>query len=264
MSSRAAEWSHVGAEDRFGEAPRARELSLLARNLDGVLDRVTALLRHEQQVTEELSHELRTPLSVVTAELDLLQARHRDDAEVGAAVTRLAAAAGQMNEIIETLLTTARSRSSMTAGRCRIAEPVAAAVARAPSRVAIHVQQADPQIWVGVDAQVVERILAPVLDNAVRFASSRVDVAVIAASPHVVIRIHDDGPGVDAALGDAAFDPGRRGIDEHGGAGLGLALARRLARATGGDVVLTAEGFELVLPLDPRDPGYPVDRQRAP
>jgi signal transduction histidine kinase len=53
------------------------------------------------------------------------------------------------------------------------------------------------------------------------------------------VAVRDDGEGVDAVLGEGAFEPGRRGAGEPpGGAGLGLPLARRLARASGGDVVI--------------------------
>lgn len=247
MSSQAAQWSDAGEDQRFGNATRPEELALLARNLDGVLDRLSALLRHEQQVSEELSHELRTPLSLLTAETDLLQARRRDPAEVDAAVARIATAAGSMSEILETLLTTARSRTPGSAGRCRLSDVVAAAVVRAGPPV--RVQYVDADLQAGVDAPVVERILAPLLDNAARYARTRIDVEVVAAPPYALVRVCDDGPGVDPALGEAAFDPGRRAADEHGGAGLGLALARRLARATGGDVVLVEGGFEVRLPM---------------
>jgi signal transduction histidine kinase len=62
--------------------------------------------------------------------------------------------------------------------------------------------------------------------------------------------VTDDGPGVEPAVRDAVFEPGRRGSDDgHLGAGLGLALARRLARAAGGDLQLTSGGaFEIRLP----------------
>lgn len=246
MSAQAARWSDAGADARFGAARRPRELAVLAHNLDGVLDRLAALLRHEQQVTEEISHELRTPLSLVTAETDLLQARRRKPAEVDQAVARIASAAGSMNDILETLLTTARSRSLGTAGRCRLATVVAAAVEHAA--VPVTVSQADSELMAGVDGAVVERILAPLLDNAARYARNTVEVEVAAEPPYVVVRVRDDGPGVDPALGDAAFEPGRRTPDDHGGAGLGLALARRLARATGGDLALIGDCFEIRLP----------------
>lgn len=246
MSTQAAQWSDAGAAERFGAAARPRELAVLAHNLDGVLDRQAGLLRHEQQVTEEISHELRTPLSLVTAETDLLQARRRTRPELDAALSRISSAATSMNDILETLLTTARSRSLSAAGRCRLAPVLHAAAERAPGEV--HVELVDPELMAGVDGAVVERIVAPLLDNAARYARSRVEVEVTAEPPYVVIRVRDDGPGVDPALGDAAFEPGRRTPDEHGGAGLGLALARRLARATGGDIVLAAGCFEIRLP----------------
>jgi signal transduction histidine kinase len=53
----------------------------------------------------------------------------------------------------------------------------------------------------------------------------------------VRLAVRDDGPGLDAAVGDRAFEPGYSGADG-GGAGLGLPLARRLARSCGGDVTV--------------------------
>jgi signal transduction histidine kinase len=88
----------------------------------------------------------------------------------------------------------------------------------------------------------VERIVAPLLDNARHHARSRVVVGAARAGGRVQVRVADDGPGVDAAERDAVFEPGVRGAraNGHGGAGLGLALSRRLARAAGGDVRVDA------------------------
>ena len=85
----------------------------------------------------------------------------------------------------------------------------------------------------------VRRALAPLLENAHRHAASRVELVLSASGGRVRVAVRDDGPGVPAALGERAFDPGVRGDGENdGGAGLGLALARRLARSCGGDVTL--------------------------
>ncbi|HEV7364085.1 MAG TPA: ATP-binding protein, partial [Solirubrobacteraceae bacterium] len=57
----------------------------------------------------------------------------------------------------------------------------------------------------------------------------------------IVLSVADDGPGVGADARDHVFEPGRvAGVNGHGGAGLGLPLARRLALASGGDVTLSA------------------------
>jgi signal transduction histidine kinase len=63
--------------------------------------------------------------------------------------------------------------------------------------------------------------------------------------------VRDDGPGLDPGLGERAFDPGVRGPGETSpGAGLGLPLARRLARSCGGDVLLgEGPGGSFVLEL---------------
>ena len=82
-------------------------------------------------------------------------------------------------------------------------------------------------------------MLVPVLENAYRHANATVRIKVARDGAAIRFAIDDDGPGVPAADLESIFEPGRRG-DAIGsgsnGAGLGLALARRLARSAGGDV----------------------------
>jgi signal transduction histidine kinase len=250
MTGQAARWSVEDATNRFGEADRPGELAALAVSLNGLLDRLAALLRHEQLVTEELSHELRTPLSLISAEIELLRTRRRTAAEREQAHERIEAAAGQMSRILETLLTTARSRTMSSAGRSELKAVLTLAADRCspPPGVSIHVTTGRGGMAVGVDGDVVERIVAPLLENAVRYAASAVRVETAAQNGDVVIRVRDDGPGVPPELTDVVFEPGRRGADGHAGAGLGLSLARRLARAAGGDLLLVDGVFEVHLP----------------
>ncbi len=242
MSAQAAQWSEQDLSRRFGTGERPRELAHLAGNLDGLLDRLAALVRHEQQLTAELSHELRTPLARITAEAEWLTARPRSQAEQAASHEAIAASAAAMARICEALLADARAGSA-DAGSCAPGE-VAASLARrraeaAPAAVPVTVE--GRAVAAGVPAALVERILTPLLDNADRYAARRVLVECLPAPDGTQVHVSDDGPGVPAALGPEVFEAGRRADpgDGHDGAGLGLALARRLARSAGGDITLS-------------------------
>jgi signal transduction histidine kinase len=104
---------------------------------------------------------------------------------------------------------------------------------------------------VGVEPELVQRILAPLLENAVRHAANGVIVRVQREDDAVVFSVKDDGPGVTPDDRDAIFAPGpgksgpaiagavaRATAVASSGAGLGLALCRRLATTAGGEVRL--------------------------
>ena len=95
----------------------------------------------------------------------------------------------------------------------------------------------------GVDADLAERILQPVVENACRYGRSRVRIDVARDSARIVYLVEDDGPGVSADERESIFEPGVRGAagratNGAGGAGLGLALARRLARSASGEIAV--------------------------
>jgi signal transduction histidine kinase len=91
-----------------------------------------------------------------------------------------------------------------------------------------------------------------VIENACRYGRSNVSVSVARSDGTVAYLVQDDGPGVAEEERETIFEPGSRGhagsADGTFGAGLGLALARRLARSVAGDVVATGEGFRITLP----------------
>jgi two-component system heavy metal sensor histidine kinase CusS len=234
MTRQAGEWSASDTSLRFGAGPRPGELADLAGNLDALLDRLSAVLRREQQLSAEISHELRTPLAGIIAESDLFAARPRTKSEAERAMRTVGDGARRMERILDTLLTAARAEGSGAKGRC---DPVVVA-----EEMAVPVEVIGSVPFVGADAEVLERVLAPLVENARRYATTGVSIRVSADSQAVMLEVLDDGPGVMAGSEEDVFTPGRRlnPADGHDGAGLGLALARRLVRAGGGDLTSTA------------------------
>ncbi len=254
MTDHAAEWSERDTGRRFGAGDRPDELGRLAATFDALLDRIAASLRQEQRLSAELSHELRTPLAKVIAEADLLLRRPRPPAEQREGLEVIRRSAERMTGILETLMAAARSEAHTAPGRSDMRVAALRAVehvrAQGEARGVRVVVRAGEPVPVGVEEAVAERVLAPLLDNALRHARSRVSVDVLLVEGRVIVDVADDGPGVPAGQTERIFEPGVTG-DGHDGAGLGLPLVRRLARAAGGDVhALPGDGgrFRVELP----------------
>jgi len=256
MTLQASEWSASALTKRFGPEQRFHELHILAETLNGVLDRLTASVRHERRLSAELSHELRTPLSLILAEIDLLLTREHDPAQVSAAHAQVQETAMRMNGILETLLSAGRAEIVNAAGSCRVDDVVAALVQQRITRRAgiphrSYTVDIPEGLTAGVEAAVVERVLAPIIDNADRFATANVAIIGRRSSDSVLVDVSDDGPGVPPGNDNAIFEPGVQLNANHPsrGAGLGLPLARRLARAAAGDVSFIAGStFQVRLP----------------
>jgi two-component system, OmpR family, sensor kinase len=262
MTAAAAAWSEHSLDRRFGLGAPHDELTRLAAVLDGLLERLAASLRREQRLTAELAHELRTPLAQIAAEAQYVL-RHQPDAhELRAGLERILSTAGQMSATIETLLTAARSQSSARASSdARIAVRAAVLACRPVAEsqgVVIEASDVAVPMRVSVESGLVARILAPVLENGCRYARHAVTVGLERDVGRVLCVLTDDGPGIAASPLEAIFEPGHSDGGEdpaHARAGLGLALARRLARAAGGDVT-AATGpsgacFTVQLPAEP-------------
>jgi two-component system OmpR family sensor kinase len=248
MTRQAADWSERDLDRRFGSGRPDDELSELATTLDGLLDRLAASLRREQRFSAELSHELRTPLARVLAESELALRRERETDEYRRVLELVHRNARQLSRIIDTLVAAARyeaGQREVADARAVAAGAVAACSALANERqIQLDVASCSRPLRLGLGADLAERILQPVLENACRYGSSRVRVSIERDSSSVVYAIEDDGPGVPEDERERIFEPGVRGrarrADGESGAGLGLALARRLARGVSGDVAAAA------------------------
>ncbi|CAA20084.1 MULTISPECIES: sensor histidine kinase [Streptomyces] len=238
MTDQATQWSAVASEERFGHTRHPSELTRLGTSLDAILDRIRTLLRHERQLTGELSHELRTPLSRIIAELDWWQTRPRTADQTHATHKVIAEAAQSMRTICDTLLDDARGGAPTAPGTAEILPTLRrlTEVLDAPSHLTVTAD--GPPLEAGVPPALLERIISPLLTNASRYARSKITVHAYRAPDGVRIEVIDDGPGVPPPFAGQLFEPGRRADpgDGHSGAGLGLPLARRLARSAGGEM----------------------------
>jgi signal transduction histidine kinase len=234
MTASAQEWGAHDLDRRFGLGPARDELTALAATLDGLLARIAASRRHEQRFAGEVAHELRTPLAGLQLQAELALGAEGDtaDAERRDALAAVIAQSARLSETIDDLLAIARQELDPSEGAVDLL-----AIARELEPLEVLGPEALP--LAEGDPAVVRRALTPLVENAQRHARERVWLELRTLPGRVAIAVRDDGPGLDPALIPSVFDPGIRGPDQpDGGAGLGLALARRLARSCGGDVVV--------------------------
>jgi len=260
MTEDAEAWTEHDLDHRFDVGEPHDELSHLAATFDRMLGRLAASLRREQRFSAELSHELRTPLSAIVAEAELALRRQRNPREYHDALQEIAERARQLKRTLEALLTASRAESGRERGSAdatTVAEHAiesCAALAGA-NQVDVELVRPPAPVRVGVDLDAAERALAPVLENACRYARSHATVTVTAANGAVDYMVCDDGPGLDPEERERVFEPGERGSAARtpNGAGLGLALSRRLALALGGrvDSLESREGarFRVRIPM---------------
>ncbi|WP_405788401.1 sensor histidine kinase [Streptomyces sp. NBC_01367] len=219
----------------------ADEIAQLARTVNDTLDRLERSDARQRQFTADASHELRNPLAAVRSRLEVALAMDRPDRESVAAAL---ADTERLQAIAADLLLLARlDGGPASAPR---SEPVDLALLaaedaarRGSSRIALRLDAQAPVPASGDPARL-ERALANLVDNAVRYARAEVVVRAAAHDGWAVLEVTDDGPGIPEEDRDRVFerfvrldaDRGRAS----GGTGLGLAIAREIARAHGGDV----------------------------
>jgi two-component system OmpR family sensor kinase len=242
MTRQAADWSEHELDRRFALGEPYDELTELAATLDGLLERLAASLRREQRFSAELSHELRTPLTRVITETELALRREREPEEYRRVLELAHRNARQLARIVDTLVAAARYEAGSPRGTADaydvVAEAASACAGLSSERgVVLTIDPPLHPIRVGVDPDLAERILQPVLENACRYGASTVRVSIDRSGNALRYDVCDDGSGVREAERERIFEPGVRGEAANGdGSGLGLALARRLAHTVGGEI----------------------------
>jgi len=253
--------------------PEARdEVRTLAITLNDMLARLDAAQRRQRGLVSDTAHELRSPIASIRAQLEVAldhpeqQDWNQTGRDVLADTLRLA-------RLAEDLLVLARLDEHQP--RAAPGKPVdlAALVTEEAERgagglVPVTARTAGPCPVTG-EPEGLRRMLRNLIENAMRYATSGVDVAVLREDAEAVLTVSDDGPGIPAADRERAFDrfvrlDDARSRDETGtgGAGLGLAIVRAIARTHGGSAYLegATPGLRAVvrLPVAPDQPAPPA------
>jgi signal transduction histidine kinase len=232
MTGMAEDWGAHDLDQRFDLGPPRDELMALAATLDHLLGRIAASRRHEQRFASELAHELRTPLARIQAQAELALSSERPDGDSDRrdALTTVVGQCRELERVIETLLAAARQELDPAATQVDVRQLGAELEGvRLTGPAALPAAEGDPAV--------IRRAIAPLLENARAHARRSIWIELGSGDGRVRLTVRDDGPGVRPGLEERVFEPGFRGPGENGdGAGLGLPLARRLARSCGGEV----------------------------
>jgi signal transduction histidine kinase len=241
---------------RYGVA----DLDQVADGLDSSARRLSSLLVADRELAVDASHQLRTPLTALSMRLEEMIAA-ADDPDVvreegSAALTQ----AERLADVVTQLLSPARRATAASAELTGIDEIVQQQVVewepafrRAKRKlVVIGARDLEAHVTPGGLAQV----LATLLDNALMHGGGTVTIQTSQSARSVVIEVRDEGNGVPPDLVSRIFERSVSGRPE--GTGLGLALARTMAAADGGRVVLVKAKpatFGVFLPRHPLRPG---------
>ncbi|WP_304523482.1 cell wall metabolism sensor histidine kinase WalK [Deinococcus sp. AJ005] len=248
-----------------------RELAELASNFNEMADTLQALETERRQAVADIAHELRTPLAIMQARLDALEdGVYSLNADQVALLSQQTQQLTRLVDDLRTLTLAEAGRLSLHLDTLDLAGLSAGVVRdledRAGARgVTLHLN-APAAIPLYADAGRVRQIAVNLLENALHYASGRVQISVEARGNSAWLHVDDDGPGVPEESREAVFTRFTR-LDSSrtrgtGGSGMGLAIVQQLAQAHGGAACagqgpLGGARFTVRLPLNER--GTAVD-----
>jgi len=232
----------AAAADHMGQDAHARpvplegpaEIQRAAASFNAMQARINRLVRERTQMVAAIAHDLRTPLARLSFRLDGLPADAREKATADIA---------EMSQMIEAALEFIREQHH-TGARERLdlrllVESVVDEQADVGHAVALAPGSAAP---LRGDPLALRRMVGNLVDNAIKYGRCA-RLSLSSDADGYCLHIDDDGPGVDMARSEQLFMPFVRGESsrnrETGGIGLGLATARGVVLAHGGDIRLT-------------------------
>ena len=225
------------ADDEVGE---------LARALDDYAERLTAMVARDREFNSDVSHELRTPLAVIASTTELLQGSPDLTDKLRERLNRIERSSRQATELIEALLLLSRAeRRGPTRGETTEVGKVAADVIESQrpqirdKPLSVALETAEP-VTVQAPASVLSVALTNLISNAIKYT---MEGSVQVRVGKGCIEVIDTGPGIKPEDAERLFQRGVRGEGVGGsGAGLGLAIVRRLCDLYGWQVSMRPRG----------------------
>jgi two-component system heavy metal sensor histidine kinase CusS len=234
---------------RVSEASSDQEMLQLARDVNHMIEQLSALLSAQKDFIAHAAHELRSPLTVLYGELSHALRRPREAEGYRLAIEEALESARRLKVLAEDLLTLARvgdtsDETSADLPARHIIEESARSIAGEAAAREVHLRVEGDSPRVRGRRRDLERLFRNLLENAVRHSprGGVVEATVAERDGGILVTVADDGPGVTESDRSRIFEPFYRGAREAAeappGAGLGLAIARKIARSHGGDVTL--------------------------
>lgn len=231
--------------ERVPVPPAKDEVERLAVTMNHMLDRLEHAMTSQRQFVADASHELKSPLASMRATLDVAART-----QIGASSPLhgvLSDEVDRMTRLVSDLLLLAKSDEGMIVRRrmdVDVDDIVAAEVMRLRGQSTLTVLSQIEAARVQGDPAQLAQAVRNLVDNAARFAATTIRLRVHLTEGRVAVTVEDDGPGIPVQEREAVLGRFVR-LDDHrsrddGGAGLGLAIVREIARMHGGDVHIGA------------------------
>jgi signal transduction histidine kinase len=226
--------------DRRVEGSYPAEVQPLVHDLNALLDDRERRIGQALAKAGDLAHGLKTPLAVLAQEAERAQAGGH--AELAGTINQQVE---RMRRQVDYHLAHARAAASGAAPgvTCRVVTSVEGLVRTLlrlhDGRGLVIDVQADPEHVVRAWREALDEMLGNLLDNACKWAKSRIQVASSRSAGRVAIVVDDDGPGLDPSMRETVLQRGVRADEAAPGSGFGLAIVRDLAELHGGSIVLS-------------------------